>query len=183
MLQLSPQLLAYLRSTQASAGSHGSTVAVSLARRESAPRKLNQARRNHLIDKTAKILNTGEASKFEFEASCRHGIRSSLCLQGWSWTDADLIATEIVAAALNRIGAERPTWAEGQPEYTQNGGGALIERTRCIRCHTQLPEGHYKFCSKLCGQSHREVLIRRQIMSEDRVIEAVVNPKRYSQWF
>lgn len=147
------------------------------------PRRINKDRRRHLVETVATILKSGESSPFAFEASCRHGLRSRLCLAGWGWQDADALAADIVAEALRRIGARRPTWEEGQPDYVQNGGGALIERTRCVRCHTPLPEGHFKFCSRLCGQSHREILIRRQTLSEDRVIDTIVNPRRYSQWF
>lgn len=159
MLQLSPELMEMLRAVQ-SATEERLRLAGAAARQKRSVHRLNQARRNHLIDRTAKILRTGEASKFEFEASCRHGLRSSLCLQGWTWADADLIAAEIVAAALNRIGAERPTWKEGQPEWTQDGV-LRVERENCIRCRGPLPEGHYKYCSSMCGSADRSDIARR----------------------
>ncbi|MBL0934244.1 MAG: hypothetical protein IBJ07_05795 [Rhizobiaceae bacterium] len=147
------------------------------------PRRINVDRRRHLVDTVATILKTGDPTPFAFEATCRHALRSKLCLEGWKWHEADSLSVEIVTTALNRIGARRPTWAEGQPEYVQNGAGALIERTRCIRCHKPLPEGHFKFCSFLCGQSHREIIGRRHTMSEERLVNTIVNPRRYSQWF
>jgi len=146
-------------------------------------KRINRDKRRHLVELATAVLRSGEASLFAFEATCRHGLRSRFCLAGWKWNDADALAEDIVSEALRLLGAKRPTWEEGQPEYVQNGGGALIERTRCVRCHTPLPEGHYKFCSRLCGQSHREILGRRQTMSEDKVIDTIVNPRRYSQWF
>lgn len=159
MLQLSPQLIGMLRTVQPTT-EEKLRSAGAIARQKRSVRKINQARRNHLIDRVAAILRTGETSKFEFEASCRHGLRSSLCLQGWSWADADQLAAEIVAAALNRIGAERPSWKEGQPEYTQEG--VIIEhRATCLRCRGgPLPEGHWKFCSSLCANAHKQSLMR-----------------------
>jgi hypothetical protein len=96
------------------------------------------------------------------EGPLRYGIRSDLCLIGWRWRDADLTASDIVADALRRVRAVRPTWNEGQREWTIQAG-IMIERTRCIKCHKPLPEGHHKFCSRLCGDAHqhRMALLRK----------------------
>lgn len=127
-------------------------------------KRINRDRHRHLVESIAAIMHQGREqgapSHFTYEASCRHGLRSSLCLQGWDWQDADAIAAEIVAAALNRIGARRPTWNEGQPEWTQPGILALA-RSRCIRCGTKLPEGHFKFCSDLCGTAFNQAKARQ----------------------
>jgi hypothetical protein len=100
-------------------------------------------------------MQDGQPSKFWCEGPVRHGIRSSLCLQGWSWSEADATASEIVTAALNIVGAVRPSWPEGQPEWAQQGAGALIERTRCVHCHKPLEGIQRKFCSGLCCGAHR----------------------------
>lgn len=131
------------------------------------PRALNRERRRHLVSTVAEILKGGDPTPFAFEASCRHGIRSRLCLDGWKWAEADGTAGEIVAEALRLIGARRPPWAEGQPEWTQNGAGALIERTRCINCHGPLPADHTKFCGQLCASAHHARWNRRKEASED----------------
>ncbi|WP_146619996.1 hypothetical protein [Acuticoccus sediminis] len=111
-----------------------------------------------MVDTVANIIRAGmEAgapSRFAFEASCRHGIRSGLCEDGWPWHDADLAAGDVVSRALAMTGATRPTWKEGQPEWTQDGA-LPIERERCIRCAKPLPEGHWKFCSVVCKDAHR----------------------------
>ncbi len=122
-------------------------------------RRINRDRRRHLVDTIAAILRSGDPTPFAFEASCRHGLRAALCLHGWRWQEADAMAAEIVTLALRIIGARRPTWAEGQPEFVQNGAGTLIERTRCIRCHDRLPQGHHKFCGQLCATAHHLRLI------------------------
>lgn len=145
-------------------------------------RRINKDRRRHLVETVAAILKRGEPTVFAFEAACRHGLRSRLCLQGWKWAEADALAAEIVATALNRIGARRPTWEEGQPEFAQNGAGALIERTRCIRCHKPLPENHRKFCGHTCATAHFMMQDRRQKASEDEVYDLVVNPGNRAAW-
>lgn len=132
-------------------------------------RKAKRERRLHrepIVRKIASILASGETSKFEFEAACRHGLRAQRCLDGERWAEADKWAALIVQLALHRIGAVRPRWQEGQPEWTQDGH-APVERFYCAnpKCHKPLPEGHYKFCSRICATvvtgaryqlSHRE---------------------------
>lgn len=131
-------------------------------------RRINKDRRRHLVETVATFLKTGEASKFEFEAPCRHALRKAFILGGgWGWAEADILANEIVQAALRQIGAQRPSWAEGQPDWAQNGSGAQIARTLCIRCGTRLPEGHTKFCSDLCAGAHHMAVSR--INDPDRV--------------
>lgn len=116
-------------------------------------RKMNKDRKRAIRDKIVVIMRSVEPTPFAAEGPCRYGIRSSLCLQGWKWADADAIAQEIVAAALNIAGAKRPAWKEGQPEWTQDGALPIL-RERCIRCRKPLPEGHYKFCSRVCSNGY-----------------------------
>ena len=124
------------------------------------PRQLSRDHRRRLVDGVAAILRKGDPTPFAFEAFCIYGLRSGLCLRGWGWHEADETAQDVVSAALRQIGAKRPTWYQGQPEYTQDGV-IMFERTRCVRCHWKLPEGHRKFCSSLCAGAHHESLYRR----------------------
>lgn len=118
-------------------------------------RRLPKDRRRRLTNTVAAILQDGE-TPFTFEGATRAGLRSRLCLDGWQWSRADYEAAEIVAAALRRLGAKRPTWEQGQHQLIDE----LVERTRCVRCGDALPppsEHHHngisrKFCSGLCGQ-------------------------------
>lgn len=100
-----------------------------------------------IIADVVHILDCGRLSKFEFEAACRNGLRSGFCLEGRTWTFADAYAAAIVAEALHRIGATRPSWQEGQPE------GNAVERHHCARCARPIPEDREgrRFCSKLCA--------------------------------
>ncbi len=123
-------------------------------------KRLNRDRRKAIRDKIAAIMRTVEPTPFAAEGPCRAGIRSSLCLQGWGWANADAVAAEIVAAALNIVGTKRPTWYEGQPEYTQPGA-LPIQRNNCIRCRKPLPEGHHKFCCRSCANAYHADLARK----------------------
>lgn len=149
MLQLSPQLLSMLRSAQAVTDEKLQEARIAAAR-EKAGRKLNRARERMLVDRVCEVLKAGIQSKFEFEASCRHGLRRALCLESWGWKDADRAAEEVVRKALSRLGAERPTWQQGQPEWTEDGFSP-IERTRCVTCGGELEEGDKKYCSHSCS--------------------------------
>lgn len=127
-------------------------------------RKANQAYRRKLIDQTAAIMRCGEPTDFAFEGFMRHGLRSGLCLRGWSWPDADDMAADIVRSALAQIGAKRPTYQQGQPEWVQDGV-ITFERERCIRCGWPMPEGNWKYCSERCSSAHRTEL-HRQFVAE-----------------
>ena len=104
-------------------------------------------------------------SLFGLEGALRHAIRSELCLNGWRWPDADATARDLMDAAFRAVSARRPTWNEGQPEWTVEAG-TLIERTRCARCGSPLPEGHHKFCSSLCARAHQNYRYRINRTSE-----------------
>lgn len=118
------------------------------------PWRLNRDRQRAVRDKIAIIMREADPTPFAAEGPCRAGIRASLCLQGWRWRVADDAAAELVAAALNRLGARRPTWQEGQPEWTQPGI-APVQYERCRNCFKVLPDGHYKYCCKECHNSYK----------------------------
>lgn len=98
------------------------------------------------------------ASLFAHEAEFTAELRSSFCLLGWPWSIADQAARDLVGQALRRINAQRPSWAEGQREWTVQAG-TLIERTRCAKCHAKLPEGHTKFCTRMCATTYHDRLV------------------------
>ncbi|MEX6508933.1 hypothetical protein [Jiella sp. M17.18] len=155
MLQLTPETLTYLRTAQRQAEALERQRKAMKVKKER--RKLGHKVFLRLVETTVAILRTGEPTRFEFEGSCRHGIRRSLILEEWSWADADHAAAEVVAKALNQIGAVRPTLIEGQPEYAANFS---IERHWCARekCGKIIPEErrlHWrtKYCSDLCSDA------------------------------
>ena len=116
------------------------------------------------------VFQTGEtASIFGLEGPLRAGLRADFCLQGWGWNSADLMARDMLAEVFQYVGAARPDWYEGQPEWTINAG-TLIERTRCVRCHKPLPERHYKFCSRICNTSHASLMYSKRQANEDHAV-------------
>lgn len=114
------------------------------------------------------------ASLFGLEGPLRAGIRADLCRQGWRWIGADDMAREILAEAFRRVNAVRPSWEEGQQEWAIHAG-TLIERTRCVRCHKPLPEGHFKFCSNTCGASHHQRMATRKRASDETAVRLAIN--------
>lgn len=151
-------------------------------------RKLSKDRRRHLVETVATILKDGRPTYFAFEASCRHGIRSGLCLDGWKWQEAEATADDLVSAALRQIGAIRPTWAQGQPEYTEPVA------SRCLHCRRIMPEveegrERRKYCSHECFRAyhqarwaadHREEAIATAQAWRDARREAA--PSRACEW-
>jgi hypothetical protein len=122
--------------------------------------KLPRNRRIAIADRLADMASDAEPTPFAIEGPARHGIRSSLCLAGWPWQQSDYEAAMLLIRAHQIINAKRPTWEQGQPEYTQQAVLPL-ERTHCVRCAKPLPEGHSKYCSGLCLRAHRLVTAER----------------------
>ena len=123
-----------------------------------AQRRKLKAQREALASALVLVLRdhreAGAPSWFTLEGPAVAVIRAQLCLERWPWSAADWAARDVVGEALARVGAERPSWAEGQPEFTQ-GGIIRTERTSCAECGKPLPEGHKLFCSKRCGDAAR----------------------------
>lgn len=168
MLQITPQALHLIRSVQET---HLAREREKRRQKSTAGRKLARDYRRRLIDGAAVILRKGDPTPFAFEAFVRNGLRAGLCLRGWKWADADGAAAEVVSAALRQIGAVRPTWQQGQPEWTQDGV-VLWQRTRCIRCGWKLPPENRKFCGPVCFAAHHNALARRYRADEIAALEA-----------
>lgn len=115
-------------------------------------RSAKRTREADVVLIVASIMATSEPSRFRFEALCRHTLRAARCLQGMPWQKADDWAAQIVSKALVSVGAQRPDWKMGQPEFTQPGIFAE-SRTRCVQCGRRLPETHHKYCGPECAQA------------------------------
>lgn len=121
-------------------------------------RRRLRAEREALVNALVAILReqreAGAPGWFSLEGVAVAVLRSDLCLRGASWPMADWAARDVVGEALARVGARRPSWQEGQPEFTQ--GGIIRDlRTQCAECGAPLPEGYKVFCSKRCGDAAR----------------------------
>lgn len=116
----------------------------------SKPRKLHVDLRTRLIETVVVILKEGRPTLFALEGTCRHHVRSFLCVEGWGWSEADIGSFEIVRTALNRLGAKRPSWADGQPEYRGNGFHGNMRRCINQKCHALLEDNQKLYCSDHC---------------------------------
>lgn len=173
MLQLTPQMIHLLRSTQEAQLARDRKERAKKAK----PLRVNKDKRRFLIEKVAAILKVGQPTRFALEAACRHSLRAALCLKGLDWGQADAIAADIVAAGLRQIGACRPTWQQGQPEWTQDGHNP-IQRERCRQCHGKLPDDDYSdrrvFCSSTCRTNWHMAAFRRASNSDDAAREIII---------
>lgn len=152
MLMVTPAALLRLRSETRSA--------VSLAPIKAAPaRRLKATRLEAIIDLLARMMRRAEPTPFAVEGPARAAIRARLCESGWKWGQADAAADEAVQAALSRVGAERPTWQQGQPEHTQEAVLPIL-RENCARCGRPLPEDRVKYCDEVCAKA--AVITRRE---------------------
>ena len=126
-------------------------------------------RKRELISATAEQLRDWRSTPFEFEASCRHGLRQSFCESGNAWQSSDDAAAEIVQEALLSNGAKRPTWEEGQWEYT-------VSPDYCACCHGPLDEEaiakRHRFCSTECAQISYERRAYAEVRTHAEVAKA-----------
>ena len=144
-------------------------------------KRLNRARKDAVRDRIAEMMRAAEPTQFSLEGPCRAGIRSSLCLQGWKWADADAAANEIVSAALNISGAKRPSWQEGQPEWTQPGA-LPIPREWCARCGKRLPDENRMWCGEVCAKAARNERDQGRLDEEGRARRRASRSASDSKW-
>ncbi|PRX11227.1 UNVERIFIED_ORG: hypothetical protein BCL66_102188 [Martelella mediterranea] len=128
-------------------------------------RLLSHDKRKAAVGRLATILDGYYLSKFQYEASCRHGVRSALCLQGYGWADADAEAALLVEEALKTIGAKRPRWEEGQKYYS-------VSKDYCARCGGSMDGAHGRFCSVECARATLNDRAGSDKRHQDRVIVA-----------
>lgn len=94
--------------------------------------------RTALVERVTDQLAGWTTTPFQFEGAVRAGLRSGLCLADHGWQASDDEAAGLVTEALRGMGAERPTWEQGQRGYAEPHdfcewcGGAMDdeERTR-----------------------------------------------------
>lgn len=130
-------------------------------------KKKERAERLHrepIVREVARILATGTPTKFRYESACRHGLRSSFCMDGMKWDAADERARQIVTLALHRIGASlRPTWSIGQPQRDGNR-----EYFYCRHCQGYMPEGNSSpWCGEQCREARRIIDWKRGSAADD----------------
>lgn len=111
------------------------------------------AKREQVINGILDVFADWRSSPFEQEGNCRAGLRRAICLDGYPWQRADDEAAVIVAECLKKMGAERPSWIEGQWHY-------VVSEDNCAWCHGAVDDedrarGH-RYCSVVCAKSAYE---------------------------
>lgn len=142
-------------------------------------------RRVGMTGEVAKVIRLAFAAGrittlFGLEGALQAALHADLCLRGWHWVDAHQAATYIVEGARSLLGAKRPDWYEGQPEYVI-AEGVLIERTHCKRCHGPLLEESRKYCSALCRYADHKALAAMRAASADQAADMAVRATRSSK--
>lgn len=106
-------------------------------------------KRKSVVSGTIEVMRDWRLSPFEFEGEAIAGIRSGLCDAGYGWRRSDAAARDVVDEALRQLGAKRPTWEQGQPDYVE-------PRDACLWCKGPLEAGvsgtGYKYCSAECAR-------------------------------
>lgn len=97
--------------------------------------------------KVLDVMRDWRLSPFELEGQTRAGLRSGFCISGYGWHRSDQEAAALVEEALRDMNARRPTWIQGQREYT-------IPRENCQNCGGPLDEeaiaNHEPYCCTEC---------------------------------
>lgn len=117
-------------------------------------------KRAHLVSAVMDRLRDWRSSPFEFEGACIQGLRSALCLQGYAWQRSNAEAQAIVADALHRLGAKRPSWSEGQPGHVESSSNCAW----CMKLMDDRLFGSQRHCSVECARAaalHRDQLDTR----------------------
>jgi hypothetical protein len=103
-------------------------------------REAEQLRAVEIVLLAAEFANA-RPTCFATEADTVHQRRAHYCLHGWRYWMADATAREDTLAALDYIGAERPSWQEGQPVILP------LDVARCEKCGAGLYfENEQRYC-------------------------------------
>lgn len=110
-------------------------------------------KKKHVAASVLDAMRDWRQTPFEAEGPTRAGVRSALCLQGHGWARADFEAELLTADALRVLGAERPSWEEGQHQFSDSPD-------RCSWCHGPIEDDDrtngQRFCSTGCASRSLE---------------------------
>ena len=105
-------------------------------------------------------------------------VRAMLCLRSLPWAVADAEARDAVSEALRKAGGKRPSWQEGQPEFTEAG---VIRETRvsCANCGKPLDVGQKLYCSRTCGDAARHRRYWQDLSDAERLRLNLIRKRRH----
>lgn len=95
------------------------------------------------------FMRQWQTTPFQYEGAAVAGLRSALCLKGYNWNRSDAEAVSLAQESLRKLSADRPSWNEGQWEYSAS-------RTNCLQCGGWLDDHDQamsrRFCSAECAK-------------------------------
>jgi hypothetical protein len=143
------------------------------------PKIVKGAVRKHLVHDLVAEISRSRSSKFEKEGPLRHGVRQMFCLEGNPWELSDREARSLVEAALQQVGAVRPSWDEAQRAYADLG-------QYCAWCGGEMDTegrraGAKKFCTSECATAWRTAHTDRRNLEESTVARAAYAAVRREQ--
>jgi hypothetical protein len=112
---------------------------------------VERAELERLARLAATVLDSGRP--FALEGWCRHILRVRFIHDGEPWAVADRLAETVVRRALDIIGARRPSWYEGQPEFTRTRGSGRLycQNPECGKPIERVStQNHLAYCSEAC---------------------------------
>ncbi|GAA5664521.1 hypothetical protein Brsp07_03013 [Brucella sp. NBRC 14130] len=121
-------------------------------KRQQPQRIFHGERRKHIVSKVFDALSDWRYSPFQREGELRAALRSTLCLTRARWADADYEAASLISEGLKLIGAVRPDWIEGQPDYAIRGDLCSWCR-RPLSDLSQVGGRTRHYCSVECAQA------------------------------
>lgn len=147
------------------------------------PRKQLVPRRATLVDVIAVMAfeawrDGTNPTALTYEGVFWAALRSGLILHhGLSWAVAHAEAGQIVGEGLRKAGGKRPSWREGQREFTDQG---VIRdtRERCAQCEAPLEVGQKTFCSSRCASSHKAKLAYQRDVEAARRLQRMRKMRR-----
>jgi len=166
---------------------YGSPKPVTLPRIRTADQRIHKGEaRRAMVGKAIDLLRGWRLTPFEHEGPTRAGMRSGFVREGFLWPIADLESEALIGEALQVMGANRPTWYQGQPEYSYG-------REYCATCRGPLDAEaiarHDRFCSTECRtvmRQHRNDNYHYAAAAQSKLAHAVARresiPKRDCAW-
>lgn len=120
-----------------------------VARMSRAKRKRKErAERLHrepIVREIARILETGEPTRWRWSSACHRGLRMAMCANGLPWEIADQRAGQIVTLARHRIGLQIPSWQMAHGDAPQE-----VEYWFCQGCGGFMKANSRPYCSDEC---------------------------------
>lgn len=129
---------------------------------------VRKAQRGQFVSAVMDRLRDWRLSPFENEAAVRCAVRNYFVARHHGWEPADGEAMRLVSEALHLMGAERPSWLEGQWIHT-------APRENCLWCQGPIDDEDQargrRFCSRECARVTLEKRAREGRAHDDMVLK------------